>query len=108
PPLPRGAPDRLPPTPTSYVKVSATSTLGNLPRFTPDNLITKSGRPWIANLGDASPAFTFTWLGKRTGGSIVLKPTAEASTPRQVVITSPSGREVANVPPAGGVISFPP
>jgi arabinofuranan 3-O-arabinosyltransferase len=107
-PLPGKALNALLPAPTSYVKVSGTSTLGNLPRFNPDNLLTKSGRPWIANLGDASPALTFTWLGKRTVGSIALKPTAEASTPRQVVITSPSGREVVKVPPAGGIVSFPP
>jgi arabinofuranan 3-O-arabinosyltransferase len=107
-PLPGPALNALLPKPTSYVKVSATSMLGNLPRFDPDNLITTSSRPWIANLGDTSPALTFTWLGKRTVGSIVVKPTSQASAPRQVVITSSSGREVVSVPRAGGVISFPP
>jgi arabinofuranan 3-O-arabinosyltransferase len=107
-PLPGAALSSLLPKPHSYVTVVATSTLGNLPRFNPDNLITKSGRPWIANLGDGSPALTFTWLGKRTVGSIVLTPTPQASTPRQLVISSPSGRAVVDVPRKGGVISFPP
>ena len=99
----------LPPLKSS-LKVSATSTLGDLPLFDAGNLLTDSGRPWIAGLGEKAPALTYTWVGKRSIGSIVLKPTAQASTPRQAVITSaidPAVKETVTIPLGGGTISFP-
>jgi arabinofuranan 3-O-arabinosyltransferase len=108
-PIPGPALDPLLPNVVSDVSVSASSTLQDLPRFGPDNLLSDSGRPWIADLGDKAPSLTFTWAHDRSVSSIVLKTTSQASTARQVEISGSSGRAVTvNVPKGGGVISFPP
>jgi arabinofuranan 3-O-arabinosyltransferase len=107
-PLPGYALDDLLPVLKSLVQVSASSTLADLPRLKPTNLLTDSGRPWIAGFGDNVPTLTFSWIGTRSVGSIVLKPTPEASTPRRVIISSPAGTDVVNVPKGGGTITFPP
>ena len=60
-PVPGPALDPLLPKVVSDVSVSASSTLQDLPRFGPDNLLSDSGRPWIADLGDKAPSLTFTW-----------------------------------------------
>jgi arabinofuranan 3-O-arabinosyltransferase len=106
-PLPGPALNALIQAPESYVLVSATSTLGGLPRFSAENLISNSDRPWIASIGTKHPAFTISWLGKRPVGSLTLEPASEASVPRRVIVSSPSGRALVNVPPGGGTITFP-
>jgi arabinofuranan 3-O-arabinosyltransferase len=107
-PLPGAALNTLIPTPESYVKATASSTLANLPGFSADNVLTGSGRPWIAGIDDTAPAITVSWPGKRSVGSVVIKPSSVSSAPRRVAISSPSGRVEVNVPPKGGTISFPP
>ena len=94
----------------SPLTVTASSTLKDLPRFGADNLLTGSGRPWIAGLGQRqTPSLTYTWSGYRSVSSIVLKPTAQASTPRELEIEGSSGTSVTvPVPKGGGLISFPP
>jgi arabinofuranan 3-O-arabinosyltransferase len=107
-PNPGTALNALLPAVTSSVKVTASSTLGQLPRFDATNLITASGRPWIAGQGDAQPSLTFSWSGDRTVSSIVLKPSSDAARPIGVNISSPSGQILERVPAHGGTISFPP
>jgi arabinofuranan 3-O-arabinosyltransferase len=97
------------PRPSSTLKVSATSTLGNLPRFGPDNLVIDSGRPWIAALDDTSPAITLSWTGgERRVDSINLDLSSEAARPRDVVVTTIAGSTTVAVPRTGGIIKFPP
>ncbi len=55
------------PSVSSSVQVTASSTLGQLPRFAASNLLTGSGLPWIAGQGDHAPSLTFRWSGARDG-----------------------------------------
>ncbi len=92
----------------SNVQVTATSTLGELPRFNASNLVAGTGVPWIAGQNDRRPALTVSWSGDRTVSSIVVRPTSEASHPLRVQIISPAGRAVVRVPAHGGTLRFPP
>ncbi|MHB1585123.1 MAG: alpha-(1-_3)-arabinofuranosyltransferase domain-containing protein, partial [Acidimicrobiales bacterium] len=107
-PQPGAALDALLPAPSGPLRVTATSTLQNLPRFGPANLVTATGRPWIAGLGDPRPALTLRWSSQRTVRSLVLRPTAEAARPLRVAVSSPAGRAVVHVPAGGGTVRFPP
>ena len=95
------------PSVSSSVQVTASSTLGQLPRFAASNLLTGSGLPWIAGQGDNTPSLTFRWSGARTVSSIDLTPSSHAARPLQVKISSPSGHAVEPVPTHGGAITFP-
>lgn len=106
-PQPGAALDALLPAPSGPLQVTASSTLQNLPRFGAGNLVTATGRPWIAGLGDPRPALALRWVGARTVRSLVLRPTSEAARPLRVAVSSPAGRAVVNVP-ADGTVSFPP
>ena len=106
-PTPGPALSALLPSVNSNVQVTASSTLGQLPRFAADNLLTGSGLPWIAAQGDNSPSLTFRWPGPRTVSSIDLTPSSDAARPLRVKISSPSGHSVERVPVHGGVITFP-
>jgi arabinofuranan 3-O-arabinosyltransferase len=97
----------LPPV-TSNVRVTASSTLGQLPRFDSTNLLTGSGQPWIAGQGDTHPSLTFTWSAARTVSSVVLTPSSHAARPLAVKISSPTGQALERVPSDGGTITFPP
>ena len=68
-PTPGAALNALLPAVTSNVRVTASSTLGQLPRFDATNLLTSSGRPWMAGQGDAQPSLTFSWSGAETVSS---------------------------------------
>jgi arabinofuranan 3-O-arabinosyltransferase len=99
----------LPPAPATSLKVTASSWLGDLPRFRAENLVSDSTRPWIANAGDTTPSLELSWGRPRTISSISLTLSPQASRPTSIAITSETGtRLVLSVPKAGGVIDFPP
>ncbi len=107
-PTPGAALNALLPTVTSNVRVTASSTLGQLPLFDATNLLTSSGRPWISGQGDAQPSLTFSWSGAKTVSSLDLTPSRSAARPIEVKISSPAGQVLERVPARGGVVSFPP
>jgi arabinofuranan 3-O-arabinosyltransferase len=99
----------LAPGPATSLKVTASSWLGDLPRFRPENLVSDSTRPWIANYGDTTPSLELSWGRTRTISSISLTLSREASRPTKIAITSATGtRRVLSVPKKGGVIDFAP
>jgi arabinofuranan 3-O-arabinosyltransferase len=101
--------DFLTPAPAASLKVTASSWLGDLPRFRAENLVSDSTVPWIANVGDKTPSLELSWGRSRTISSISLTLSSQASRPTKIAITSASGtRLVLTVPKAGGVIDFPP
>ena len=87
-PTPGPALSSLIPKVTSNVQVTASSALGQLPRFNASNLVTGTGAPWIAGQNDTRPALTVRWSGDRTVSSIVIRPTSEASHPLRVQISA--------------------
>ena len=107
-PTPGTALRALLPAVTSNVQVTASSTLGQLPRFDATNLLTASGQPWIAGQGDSQPSLTFSWTGTRTVSSIHLTPTSNAARPLEVEISSPTSQFLVSVPRHGGTLTFPP
>jgi arabinofuranan 3-O-arabinosyltransferase len=96
------------PTKATYT-VTASSSLGSLPKFSPQNLVeTDSKAPWIANIGDQQPWINVQWAFRRAVSSVKLAPTGTASTPTQVAITPLGGPTVVrSVPAKGGVLTFP-
>jgi arabinofuranan 3-O-arabinosyltransferase len=99
----------LAPAPATSLKVTASSWLGDLPRFRAENLVSDSTRPWIANVGDKTPSLELSWGRTRTISSISLSLSVQASRPTKIAITSAGGtRLVLAVPKTGGVIDFPP
>jgi arabinofuranan 3-O-arabinosyltransferase len=99
----------LAPPPATSLKVTASSWLGDLPRFRPENLVSDSTGPWLADTGDTTPSLYLSWGRSRTISSISLTLSSQASRPTSIAITSASGaRRVLSVPKKGGVIDFPP
>jgi arabinofuranan 3-O-arabinosyltransferase len=90
------------------VQITASSWLGDLPRFRPENLVQRSSSPWIAGTGDSVPTLTLHWNGARPVGSIVLGLSSAASRPTEIVVASASGSRTLAVPRHGGVITFAP
>ena len=91
------------------MRISASSSLGSLPRFRAENLIDKARTPWIANFGDFSPSLLLTFSKPQVVDSLDLQPTRVASTPTEISVTSPAGDRLSlRVPRGGGVITFPP
>ena len=90
-------------------QISASSWLGDLPRFRAENLLVSGDSPWIAGLGDLHPSVTLTWNGLHTIDSIVLTPTRQASRPTEISVSSPTGgSQLLPVPLNGGLIHFAP
>jgi arabinofuranan 3-O-arabinosyltransferase len=99
----------LSPSTSTSQGMTASSWLGDLPRFRPENLIDSSGSPWIAGLGDVRPSISLTWSGLQIIDSVALKPTPFASPPTQVSISGSIGPpQLVTVPPGGGLIHFAP
>ena len=94
--------------PDPTVKVTATSSLRDLPKFRPQNLAERSNSPWIAGLDDQKPTVNLSWDGARTVDSISLGLTSVASRPTEVVISSGRGSQEVAIPRSGGTISFKP
>ena len=98
----------LNPVPAGGLDVTASSTLGGLPRFRAENLVDDSNLPWIAELGDHAPAIDLSWRGNRPIDSVSLTLSSVAARPTEVAITPAGGKvTVASVPRDGGVIEFP-
>jgi arabinofuranan 3-O-arabinosyltransferase len=94
--------------PHQIVQITASSWMGGLPRFRPENLVEQSPSPWIAGVGDPDPSLTLHWTGSVSVGSISLGLSAQASRPTEVVVSSPAGSRRVTVPRNGGVVSFAP
>ena len=90
------------------LQISASSWLGSLPRFRPENLVQQSSSPWIAGIGDPDPTLTLNWNDPRSVGSISLGLTSKGARPTEVVVSSPFGARRVRVPRHGGVITFAP
>ncbi len=71
--------------------VTASSTLGDLPRFRAENLINKSNRPWIADIGDRRPSLSLTWGIQQPVDSVSLVLTPGVASPTKVSITPGGG-----------------
>ena len=83
------------PVPNGSLKVTASSTLGGLPKFSAQNLVeADTPEPWIANLGDKHPSIDVSWPGKRAVSEVELTTTSGASAPTEVAITPLGGQTV--------------
>ena len=102
--------DSLSPPPSALtVQASATSWLGDLPLFRPQNVVDSSPEPWIAGQNDGHPALTLSWGAPRSVDSISLTPSPFASIPTEISLTDSSGKAVLlQVPKTGGVLHFSP
>jgi arabinofuranan 3-O-arabinosyltransferase len=89
-------------------QISASSWLGGLPRFRPDNLLTTSGLPWLAQVGDRSPYVDLRWPAPTTVSSIVLVPSSQGAAPTLISVSDVTDTRVLSVPPGGGILEFPP
>jgi arabinofuranan 3-O-arabinosyltransferase len=99
---------RLQAVPPGALEVTASSSLGDLPRFEPENLVEAPDLPWIAALGDPRPSISLSWTGMHRVDSVTLRDSAQASRPTEIAITPAGGRTVFRaVPRNGGVVSFP-
>ena len=95
------------PVPAGGLQVTASSTLGGLPRSAAENLADGSSLPWIAEVGDHTPSIDLSWQGSRPVDSIRLALSSVAARPTEVSITPAGGkRTLVAVPRDGGLISF--
>lgn len=101
--------EKLTPQPSASVQVTASSWLGFLPRFRPQNLEDPSQLPWIASVDDKSPSVKLKWSYPDTIHSISLLLSPSASRPTKISIAGSTGGPVSvKVPKDGGTISFKP
>ncbi len=90
-------------------QLTASSWLGDLPRFRPQNLVGTPRTPWIAGLGDPHPSVTLTWNGSQTVDAVALTLTPDTSRPTEIAVSGATGTaQQLHVPPKGGVIHFAP
>ena len=92
---------------TGPILVSASSWLGNLPQFRPQNLVERSSTPWIAGLGDTAPSLNLAWGSPVVVSSLELTLAREASPPTKISISDGKETRIADVPKGGGLITFP-
>ena len=91
------------------VQASATSWLGDLPRFRPQNVVDSATQPWIAGLSDRKPSITLKWQQPIKIDSISLVLSPFASRPTEISVTDGTGLKMSLlVPLLGGVIHFSP
>jgi arabinofuranan 3-O-arabinosyltransferase len=98
--------EQVAPSPGPIV-VSASSWLGNLPQFRPQNLVERSPTPWIAGLGDPDPSVGLAWASPVVVSSLELTLSPEASPPTEISISDGNQTRIADVPKGGGLITFP-
>ena len=79
-----------PQTPTA-IQATASSWLGNLPRFRPQNLVDGSASPWIAEQGDKNPSVGLSWNRRSVVGAIFLRLSPQASRPTEISLTDSTG-----------------
>jgi arabinofuranan 3-O-arabinosyltransferase len=94
------------PVPVGGLVVTASSTLGGLPRFRAENLVDGSRMPWIAEVGDHTPSIDISWQGNRHVDSIRLALSSVAARPIEVSITAGGKRTLIRVP-RDGLLTFP-
>ena len=100
--------DMLDPVPSGGLDVTASSTLGGLPRFRAENLVDGSKLPWIAEVGDHTPSLHLSWRGSRPIDSVSFTLSSVAARPIEVSITPKGAKStLASVPRGGGVVTFP-
>ena len=111
-PVPGPALDRVlafaEPLSAQALQVTASSWLGDLPRFRPENLVEKSTSPWIAGINDTEPSLTLQWAEVRPVGAITLGFASTASRPTALTISDGAETQKVSVPPIGSTIYFPP
>ncbi|HWG15535.1 MAG TPA: alpha-(1-_3)-arabinofuranosyltransferase family protein, partial [Streptosporangiaceae bacterium] len=92
---------------TPQLTISASSTFGDLPALSPQNLLTGSPVGWVASSPQAS--LHLKWTGQKSISEIELTaPTVGiAAQPTRALISSPAGTRDVPVPP-GGVLHFAP
>ena len=96
------------PVPKGALVVTASSTLGELPRFSPQNLVEGSPMPWIANFGDSLPWIELSWPGMHSVSEVAINPTPDANIPTVVSITPTGGKTVVRtLTSKGGIVKFP-
>jgi arabinofuranan 3-O-arabinosyltransferase len=96
------------PVPKGSLVVTASSTLGELPRFSPQNLVEGSPLPWIANFGDRLPWIQLSWPGMHSISEVAINPTSDANIPTLVSITPAGGKTVVRtLTSKGGIVKFP-
>jgi arabinofuranan 3-O-arabinosyltransferase len=96
------------PMPTT-IQVTASSTLGGLPVFRPQNVVDSDKQPWIAGLNDRHPTITLSWQQPRLVDSMSIGLSPYASAPTEISITDGAGKtQYLAVPPKGGRITFSP
>ena len=102
--------ESLDPQPSALtVEASATSWLGSLPLFRPQNVVDSSSQPWIAGMSDHNPSITLKWKQPTKIGSISLVLSPSASRPTEISVTDGTGSKMfLPVPRLGGVIHFTP
>jgi arabinofuranan 3-O-arabinosyltransferase len=96
------------PTADQTLQVTASSWLGELPRFRPQNLVEKATSPWIAGINDDEPTLVLQWGEVRPVGAITLGFAAKASRPTELTISDGTQSHRVSVPPVGSTIYFPP
>ena len=89
------------------ILVSASSWLGSLPQFRPENLVERSSTPWIAGLGDPAPSVSVAWGKPVLVSSLELTLAPDASPPTEISISNGAETRIADVPKGGGLVTFP-
>jgi arabinofuranan 3-O-arabinosyltransferase len=101
--------EQLNPQPSYVVHVTASSWLGTLPRFRPENLVDAGQLPWIASTDDKHPSIKLTWNHTQEVDGVTLDLTPHASRPTKISVKDATGRSfTVNVPKKGGEILFSP
>ncbi len=111
-PVPGPALDRVlafaAPTADQALQITASSSLGDLPRFRPQNLVEQSTSPWIAGIDDTDPSLTLRWGEVRPVGVLTLGFASKASRPTELTISDGTQSQKVSVPPIGSTIYFTP
>jgi len=92
--------------PTGPILVSASSWLGSLPQFQPQNVVERSSTPWIAGLGDTAPSLDLAWGTPVDVSSLELTLARDASPPTEISISDGKETRIVEVPKGGGLVTF--
>ena len=92
--------------PTGPILVSASSWLGGLPQFQPQNVVERSLTPWIAGLGDTAPSLDLAWGTPVNVTSLELTLARGASPPTEISISDGKATRIVEIPKGGGLVTF--
>ena len=91
------------------VQTSASSWLGDLPVFRPQNLVDTASQPWIAGQNDQRPSITLSWKKPESIASIGLTLSRLTSRPTEISLSDSAGFKTSlPVPRRGGFVHFSP